>query len=107
VGHRALARPHSPPAWEVRCIDASGKALGRGTTLSNIRTAADGLSFTALDSTPPDGERSLSVYKLKPGRYALKVDGAVVAVGARRGMGEGRADRQGPGSSSSSRSCAR
>jgi lysophospholipase L1-like esterase len=69
----------SPTAWEVRCIDANGKALGRGTTLSSIKTAADGLSFTALDSTLPDGERSLAVYKLKPGRYALKIDGAVVA----------------------------
>jgi hypothetical protein len=91
---RSLGLP--PPAWEVRCIDASGKALGRGTTLSNLKTASDGLSFTALDSTLPGGERTMSVYKLKPGRYALKVDGVAVATAPAEEWEKGMPISRGP-----------
>jgi lysophospholipase L1-like esterase len=86
----------SPSTWDVRLIDANGKALGRGTTLSNIKTAPDGLSFTSLDSTLSSGERTLSVYKLKPGRYALKVDGAAVATASAEEWERGVPLTQGP-----------
>ena len=86
----------APSAWEVRIIDANGKALGRGTTLSDLKTGADRISFTALDSALPNGERSLSVYKLKPGRYALKIDGAVLTTASAEDWEKGVAIARGP-----------
>jgi len=86
----------APPAWDVRILDAAGKALGRGTTLTDLKTAADRLSFTATDSTLPGGERTLAAYKLKPGKYALKVDGEVVATAAAEDWEKGVALARGP-----------
>jgi lysophospholipase L1-like esterase len=86
----------APPAWEVKILDVNGKALGRGTTLANLQAAPDRVSFTATDSMLPGGERTLSVFKLKPGSYALKVDGAAVATASAEDWEKGVAISKGP-----------
>ena len=91
---RSLGLP--PPAWEVRILDVNGKALGNGTTLTDLQAAPDRVRFTATDSNLPGGGRTLSVFKLKPGKYALKVDGAVVATAAAEEWEKGVALSKGP-----------
>jgi hypothetical protein len=86
----------APPAWEVKILDVNGKALGRGTTLANLQAAPDRVSFTATDSMLPGGERTLSVFKLKPGSYALKVDSTAVATASAEDWEKGVAISKGP-----------
>jgi hypothetical protein len=61
--------------------DPKGGTLGEGTNLSDLKASDRGLAFTAVDAALADGPRTLKVAGLKPGKYALKADGAVVASG--------------------------
>jgi lysophospholipase L1-like esterase len=85
----------APLSWEV-AIDSRGKALGHGTSLSDLKASPDGVKFAALDATLPSGGRSIKVEGLTPGRYALAVDGAVVAAAAAEEWAKGVALSKGP-----------
>jgi lysophospholipase L1-like esterase len=85
----------APISWDVT-IDSKGKALGHGTTLSNLAASPDGVKFTALDGTMPSGSRTLKVEGLTPGRYALTIDGAVAATAAAEEWSRGVPLAKGP-----------
>jgi lysophospholipase L1-like esterase len=85
----------APLAWEVS-IDAKGKALGQGTTLSGLRASPDGAAFQASDASLPGGGRLLRVEGLTPGKYALKIDGAAVATAPAEDWAKGVALTSGP-----------
>jgi lysophospholipase L1-like esterase len=85
----------APLAWEVS-VDARGKALGQGTTLSDLHASADGAAFQAADASLPGGPRRLRVEGLSSGKYALKIDGAAVATAAAGDWARGVAITAGP-----------
>jgi hypothetical protein len=85
----------APLAWDV-AIDARGKALGQGTTLSDLKASPDGAKFGAADATLPGGGRMLKVEGLSPARYALRIDGTVVATAAAENWARGVALTKGP-----------
>lgn len=85
----------APLTWEVS-IDAKGKALGQGTTLSDLKASPDGASFRAADAALPCAARSLRVEGLTPGKYALSIDGAPVATAAAEDWAKGVTLRAGP-----------
>lgn len=85
----------APLGWDV-AVDARGKALGQGTTLSGLKASPDGATFSALDAALPAGARSLRVEGLAPGRYALTIDGAAVAAAAAEEWARGVALARGP-----------
>lgn len=87
---RALGLP--PLAWEVSL--SGKKALGRGTTLSDV--ASDGSRFVALDAALPCGPRTLLVQGLPPGRHVLRIDGSAVATATAEEWARGVAITKGP-----------
>lgn len=85
----------APLPWDVS-IDARGKALGHGTTLSDLQASPGGVRFTALDGTLPSGGRTLKVDGLAPGRYSLAIDGAAVVTASAEEWARGVALSKGP-----------
>jgi hypothetical protein len=100
-GYRAAAREIQAALglplrnWSVD-LDAAGKSLGAGTTISDVRVGADGARFRAHDATLPLGERTLKAAGLGAGTWALKVDGAEVARADAAGWARGVALAKGP-----------
>jgi lysophospholipase L1-like esterase len=90
---RALGLP--PILWDV-AIDARGKALGQGTSLSALKASPTGATFAALDASLAAGSRTLRVEGLGRGRYALKIDGVAVATAAAEEWAKGVALSKGP-----------
>jgi len=90
---RALGLP--PLLWDV-AIDARGKALGQGTSLSAIKASSTGATFVALDASLAVGTRTLRVEGLARGRYALKIDGVAVAAAAAEEWAKGVALSKAP-----------
>ncbi|MBI3858483.1 MAG: SGNH/GDSL hydrolase family protein [Planctomycetes bacterium] len=85
----------APLLWDVS-IDARGKSLGQGTTLSDLKSSPDAAGFGALDATLPRGARTLKVEGLRPGTYQLKIDGAAVATAPAEEWAKGVALPKGP-----------
>lgn len=85
----------APLAWDVS-IDAKGKSLGQGTTLSDLHASPDGAKFQAADASLPGSGRILRVEGLTPGKYELKIDGVVVATAAAEDWAKGVALKSGP-----------
>ena len=85
----------APITWDV-AVDARGKALGQGTSLTAITSSAAGAKFTAQDASLSAGPRTLRVDGLAAGRYTLKIDGAAVATASADEWAKGVALTKGP-----------
>lgn len=85
----------APLEWDV-AIDAKGKALGQGTSLSDLKSSGAGAAFTALDAALPAGGRKLRVEGLAAGRYVLRIDRIDVAAASADEWARGVTITKGP-----------
>ena len=104
----ALGAERAP--WSIAIDGTAGSAEGNGTSVADVQKQSSGITFKTVDAalpvpTPPvtshagkesNNARVVTARNLSPGRYALHIDGAAVAVANAKEWSKGIAVSRGP-----------